>query len=59
MSWSGTSSRYPPKPILGTAYEFAIGHRIASADFEGWKAGAVEVLEMLGLTIQTIRRSAT
>jgi hypothetical protein len=51
--------RYPPKAILGTAYEFAAGHRLASADFEGGKAGAVMVLERLGFTIQAIRRSAT
>ena len=51
--------RYPPKAILGTAYEFATGHRLASADFEGGKAGAVKVLEGLGFTIQAIRRSAT
>jgi hypothetical protein len=25
---------YPPKAILGTAYEFATGERLASADFE-------------------------
>ena len=30
--------RYPPKAILGTAYEFATGRRLASADFEGGKA---------------------
>jgi len=28
---------YPPKAILGTAYEFATGERLASADFEGGK----------------------
>jgi len=42
-----------------TAYEFATGHRLASADFEGGRAGAVKVLEGLGFTIQAIRRSAT
>jgi hypothetical protein len=26
---------YPPKAILGTAYEFATGQRLASGDFEG------------------------
>jgi hypothetical protein len=35
---------YPPKAILGTAYEFATGQRLASGDFEGGKAGAVKVL---------------
>ena len=29
--------RYPPKAILGTAYEFATGERLASGDFEGGK----------------------
>lgn len=27
--------RYPPKAILGTAYELATGRRLASTDFEG------------------------
>jgi hypothetical protein len=44
--------RYPPKAILGTAYEFATGQRLASADFEGGKAGAVAVLGKLGFTVQ-------
>jgi len=44
--------RYPPKAILGTAYEFATGQRLASGDFEGGKAGAVKVLGKLGFTIQ-------
>ena len=44
--------RYPPKAILGTAYEFAAGERLASGDFEGGKTGAVRVLEKLGFTIQ-------
>jgi hypothetical protein len=43
--------RYPPKAILGTAYEFATGQRLASGDFEGGKSGAVRVLEKLGFTI--------
>ena len=30
--------RYPPKAILGTAYEFAAGQRLAAGDFEGGKA---------------------
>jgi hypothetical protein len=50
--------RYPPKAILGTAYEFATGQRLASGDFEGGKTGAVKVLEKLGFTIQP-RRPAT
>jgi hypothetical protein len=44
--------RYPPKAILGTAYEFATGKRLNSSDFEGGKAGAVRVLEKLGFTIE-------
>jgi len=44
--------RYPPKAILGTAYEFATGERLASGDFEGGKSGAVKVLGNLGFTIQ-------
>ena len=43
---------YPPKAILGTAYEFATGQRLASGDFEGGKSGAVKVLGQLGFTIQ-------
>ncbi|HUN34000.1 MAG TPA: hypothetical protein VMU95_18515 [Trebonia sp.] len=43
---------YPPKAILGTAYEFATGQRLAPTDFEGGKAGAVRVLEKLGFTVQ-------
>jgi hypothetical protein len=50
--------RYPPKAILGTAYEFATGKRLASGDFEGGKTGAVKVLGRLGFTIQP-RRPAT
>ena len=44
--------RYPHKAILGTAYEFATGQRLASGDFEGGKSGAVAVLKKLGFTIQ-------
>ena len=43
---------YPPKAILGTAYEFAAGQRLASGDFEGGKSGAVKVLEKLGFDVQ-------
>ena len=43
---------YPPKAILGTAYEFATGQRLASGDFEGGKTGAVKVLGNLGFTIK-------
>jgi hypothetical protein len=48
--------RYPPKAILGTAYELAIGRRLASGDFEGGKSGAVKVLGKLGFTIQAIKK---
>jgi hypothetical protein len=44
--------RYPPKALLGTAYEFATGQRLAPGDFEGGKSGAVHVLESLGFDIQ-------
>jgi hypothetical protein len=47
--------RYPPKAILGTAYEYATGQRLASADFEGGKSGAVRVLRRLGFTVQERR----
>ncbi|HSS08437.1 MAG TPA: hypothetical protein VLL25_01035 [Acidimicrobiales bacterium] len=43
--------RYPPKAILGTAYEFATGQRLASRDFEGGKTGAVKVLGKLGFAV--------
>jgi hypothetical protein len=47
--------RYPPKAILGTAYEFATGQRLSSGDFEGGKSGAVKVLGELGFSVQTRR----
>jgi hypothetical protein len=47
--------RYPPKAILGTAYELATGQRLASGDFEGGKAGAVAVLGKLGFTVKARR----
>ncbi len=43
---------YPPKAILGTAYEYATGHKLHSGDFEGGKSGAVKVLEALGFTVE-------
>lgn len=49
--------RYPPKAILGTAYELATGKRLASGDFEGGKTGAVAVLGNLGFTVKA-RRAA-
>ena len=56
LAWEGRG--YPPKAILGTAYEFATGQRLASGDFEGGKTGAVKLLGKLGFTIQP-RRQAT
>jgi hypothetical protein len=50
LVWEGR--KYPPKAILGTAYEFATGERLASGDFEGGKSGAVRVLGKLGFTVQ-------
>src|SRR5271166_4543039 len=50
--------RYPPKAILGTAYELATGQHLASGDFEGGKTGAVKVLGKLGFTIKAIQRPA-
>jgi len=47
--------RYPPKAILGTAYEFATGQRLGSGDFEGGKSGAVAVLRKLGFNVQDKR----
>jgi hypothetical protein len=54
---SGNGS-YPPKAILGTAYEFASGQRLRSGDFEGGKSGAVKILGKLGFTIRSIQRPA-
>jgi hypothetical protein len=50
--------RYPPKAILGTAYEFATGRRLASGDFEGGRTGAVRVLGKLGFTVEPRRAGA-
>jgi hypothetical protein len=44
--------RYPPKAILGTAYELATGQRLASGDFEGGRTGAVRVLGELGFIVE-------
>ena len=52
------SRHYPHKAVLGTAYEFATGQRLASGDFEGGKSGAVSVLGKLGFTVQPLQRSA-
>lgn len=50
--------RYPPKAILGAAYEFATGQRLRSGAFEGGKTGAVRVLGELGFRIDKKARSA-
>jgi hypothetical protein len=50
--------RYPPKAILGTAYEFATGQRLAAGDFEGGKSGAVRVLGELGFTVAAKQRTS-
>jgi hypothetical protein len=47
--------RYPPKAILGTAYEFAMDQRLGTTDFEGGRTGAVRVLGKLGFTVQEKR----
>jgi hypothetical protein len=47
--------RYPPKAILGTAYELATGERLGSGDFEGGKSGAVAVLGKLGFIVEARR----
>lgn len=52
LVWQGRD--YPPKAVLGTAYEFATGERLASADFEGGKAGAVKVLGRLGFSVERL-----
>ena len=51
--------RYPPKAILGAAYEFATGQRLRSGDFEGGKSGTIRVLAGLGFTVQKKLRPAT
>jgi hypothetical protein len=56
LAWEGR--RYPPKAILGTAYEFATGERLGSTDFEGGKTGAVRVLGQLGFVIKEKGRPA-
>ena len=50
--------RYPPKAILGTAYEFATGKQLRSGDFEGGKTGAVRVLGELGFSVEKKLRPA-
>jgi hypothetical protein len=47
---------YPPKAILGVAYELATGQRLESGDFEGGQTGAVKVLANLGFSVEPIHR---
>ncbi|MEU4292505.1 hypothetical protein AB0E63_30135 [Kribbella sp. NPDC026596] len=47
--------RYPPKAILGAAYEHATGTKLAPVDFEGGKTGAVRVLGKLGFVVEQRR----
>jgi hypothetical protein len=49
---------YPPKALLGAAYELAMGRRLDSGDFEGGRTGAVRVLEKLGFTVRKKVQSA-
>ena len=53
LVWDG--KRYPPKAILGAAYEIATGQRLASGDFEGGRSGAVKVLGQLGFDVRPRR----
>jgi hypothetical protein len=50
--------RYPPKAVLGAAYEFATGKKLGSGDFEGGKTGAVRVLKNLGFSVKQKLRPA-
>src|SRR5262245_47561009 len=50
--------RHPPKAILGTAYELAMGQRLGSSDFDGGRKAAVKVLGELGFTVREKRRLA-
>jgi hypothetical protein len=43
---------YPPKAILGAAYEVATGQRLRPGEFEGGRSGAVSVLTALGFTVR-------
>lgn len=54
LVWEGRA--YPPKALLGTAYELATGRRLASDEFEGGKAGAVKVLGRLGFVVRRRHR---
>jgi hypothetical protein len=49
--YAPSEGAYPPKAILGTAYELATGRRLAATDFEGGKNGAVKILTGLGFRV--------
>lgn len=44
--------QYPPKAVLGAAFELATGERLAPTSFEGGRAGAVKVLTRLGFDVR-------
>jgi hypothetical protein len=46
---------YSDMAILGTAYEFATGHRLAAGDYDSGRSGALKVPGHLGLTVQPQR----
>ena len=56
LAWE--KRRYPPKAILGTAFEFATGQRLSACGFEGGKTGAVREFGQLGFTVREKRRPA-
>lgn len=47
--------KYPPKAILGAAFELATGEKLSSGDFEGGRSGAVKVLSNLGFNVESRR----
>jgi len=53
LFWNG--STYPPKAILGRAYEISTTTCLASRDFEGGKSGAVKILRRLGFEVEPKR----
>ena len=50
LIWNGRA--YPPKAILGRAYELATGTRLQPDEFEGGKSGAAKILPRLGFDVQ-------
>jgi hypothetical protein len=43
---------YPPKAVLGAAFELATGERLSPSDFEGGRTGAVKILSRLGYEVR-------